>query len=47
MRASGPVDWPCVDIMRCMSYAPFRKEWDSNNDFVKFQKKIGANAYVV
>jgi hypothetical protein len=23
-RGQGPVDWPAIDIWRCMCYAPFK-----------------------
>jgi hypothetical protein len=47
MRASGPIDWPPIDVRRCMQYRPMRREWDLNCDETKTLKKYGANAYVV
>lgn len=45
MRAKGPIDHPALDVWRCMSYGPFRKEWNMNNDVSKVLAKVGVNAY--
>ena len=45
-RAVGPINYPAIDVMRCMMYGPLRREWDVNNDFMEHKKKIGVNAYV-
>ena len=45
-RGQGHIDWPPIDVWRCMCNAKFKPEWDINNDGVKFHKKIGANAYI-
>jgi len=36
MRATGPIDWPAKDVLRCMCYHPLRKEWDVNNDVLHY-----------
>ena len=44
-RGQGPIDYAPIEVLRCMLYFQFRKEWDINNDFCQFEKKVGANAY--
>ena len=46
MRAQGPIDWTPEEIWRCMCYKPLRQEWDINNDYAEFTKKIGVNAFM-
>lgn len=45
-RGQGPINWPTIDIWRCMCYKKFKPEWDINNERVGYHKKIGANAYI-
>jgi hypothetical protein len=45
MRAQGIIEWPAIDIYRCMNYKPFRYEWDFNNDSTDYLKKIGVNSF--
>jgi len=33
IRANGPVDWPPIDVCRCLSYKPLQSEFDLNQDF--------------
>lgn len=47
VRATGPIDWPAKDILRCYSYGPLKKEWDINNDQTIYKKKVGVNGYVL
>ena len=44
-RGQGTIDWPAVDVLRCMGYWPVRQEWDINNDVSEYRKKVGANAF--
>ena len=46
LRAQGQIDWPAMDIYRCMQYKQFKKEWDINCDSTKYLKKIGVNAFI-
>ena len=45
MRASGTIEWPAKDIMRCMQYNGLRKQWSFNTDILTHEKKIGVNGY--
>lgn len=45
-RGQGPIDWPAIDVWRCMCYSPFKQEWDVNNDKSEYLKKIGVNSYI-
>lgn len=46
MRANSILDWPVLDVYRCMAYFPFRSEWDINTEYAEHVKKIGVNAFV-
>ena len=45
MRASGHINYPAIDIWRCINYNEWRKQWDANTDDIYFMGKIGAGAY--
>jgi hypothetical protein len=45
-RAWGTVDWPVIDVYRCMSYFPTRSEWEPNTEFAEHLKKVGPNAFI-
>lgn len=44
MRAYGKIDWPAIDVWRCMNNGEFRTQWDITSDQTKYLKKVGANA---
>ena len=45
MRASGHIDYPAIDIWRCINYNEWRKQWDANCDDIHFMGKVGVGAY--
>jgi len=45
-RAWGTINWPVLDVYRCMSYFPLRSEWDTNTDYAEHLKKVGVNAFI-
>ena len=47
IRAEGPIDWPPIDVLRCMSYKPFQKEFDLNQDTAETLQKQGVNLLVL
>ena len=47
MRATGSIDYPPIDVWRCLNYMPTRQEWDVNAEDVHFMGKVGANAYTI
>ena len=47
IRAEGPVDWPPIDVCRCMNYKPFQKDFDLNQDWSVTVQKPGANFIVI
>ena len=47
LRATGPIDWPAQDILRCISYHPLKTQWDINSEETTYLKKVGVNAYVL
>ena len=36
-RGQGVIDWPVLDIWRCMALAKYKPEWDINNDTCEFK----------
>mmetsp|Transcript_10021 Transcript_10021/g.16838 ORF Transcript_10021/g.16838 Transcript_10021/m.16838 type:complete len:212 (-) Transcript_10021:38-673(-) len=45
MRGQGPIDWPPMDVFRCMNYKPMKQEWDVVCESSQHLAKVGVNAY--
>ena len=45
MRASGPIDYPPIDVWRCANYGKDRRGWDDSADTTYYMTKEGVNSY--
>ena len=46
VRGQGAIDFPPIEVFRCMACKQYLNEYALNTDHTAFRKKIGANAYI-
>lgn len=48
MRAKGKIEgFTAKEVYRCSMCFAYRSQWDVNNEFFVFKKKIGVNAFIL